>query len=77
MDWTNFVGMTEVAEDVPSEYLSFRIRNWRNGELSATDFTQLSDSPKDKVAFAQYRQDLRDLPSQGADPRQWVFPVKP
>lgn len=77
MNWTNFVAMTEVADDVPNEYLVVRIRMWRNKELSATDFTQLPDAPVDKVAFATYRQELRDLPEQGIDARTWVFPTKP
>jgi hypothetical protein len=77
MDWLNFVTMMEVAEEVPAEYLEERIRIWRNQELLATDFTQLPDSPVDKIAFAAYREDLRNLPQQGDDPRLWVFPVKP
>jgi Fe-S-cluster formation regulator IscX/YfhJ len=77
MDWNDFVGITEKADEVPAAYLIERIKIWRDAELVATDFTQLPDVKVDKVAFAKYRQELRNLSSQDDDPRQWVFPVKP
>ena len=77
MDWTNFVGMTEVAEDVPNDYLIERIRNWRNAELATTDWTQLPDAPANKAVYAIYRQELRDLMAQSEDARAFIFPVKP
>ena len=77
MNWTNFVGIMEVAEDVPNDYLIERIRNWRNAELAATDYTQLSDAPADKAAYATYRQELRDLLAQSEDARAFIFPIKP
>lgn len=77
MDWTNFVGMIEVAEDVPNDYLIERIRNWRNAELVASDWTQLPDAPADKAAYATYRQELRDLMAQSEDARAFIFPIKP
>lgn len=49
------------VEIVPDEYWLERFRNWRKDELLATDWTQLEDAPADKVAFAAYRQALRDL----------------
>ena len=57
-------------------YLS-RLRNWRNKELIASDWTQVEDSPVNKSAWATYRQALRDLPTSNADPRKIVAPVKP
>jgi hypothetical protein len=77
MNWTNFVSMIETAEDVPNDYLIERIRNWRNAELVATDWTQLSDAPADKAAYAIYRQELRDLLAQSEDARVFIFPIKP
>ena len=77
MNWTNFVSMIETAEDVPNDYLIERIRNWRNAELAATDYTQLSDAPADKAAYAIYRQELRDLLAQSEDARAFIFPIKP
>lgn len=54
-----------------------QIRNWRNDELAATDWTQLSDAPVDKVAWARYRQSLRDLPSQIDDFDNVQIPARP
>jgi hypothetical protein len=54
-----------------------RMRHWRNGELARTDWTQVSDAPVDKEAWATYRQALRDLPSSNADPRQIELPAQP
>jgi hypothetical protein len=59
------------------ETLMARIKHWRNNELKTTDWTQLSDSKADKVAWATYRQALRDLPASNADPRKIVAPIKP
>jgi len=63
--------------DAPNDAKWEQIRLWRNDELSLSDWTQLSDSPVDKSAWAQYRQLLRDLPSQGGNADDAVFPVKP
>jgi len=37
------------------------VRNYRNHLLVVTDWTMIPDSPVDKVAWATYRQSLRDL----------------
>jgi len=54
-----------------------QIRLWRNAELKNTDWTQLTDSPVDAAAWAIYRQNLRDLPSQGELADEVEFPVAP
>jgi hypothetical protein len=54
-----------------------RLRYWRDSELARTDFTQIADAPVDKIAWAKYRQLLRDLPSSNADPRKIKFPTSP
>ncbi len=53
------------------------VRAVRNAELTATDWTQVADSTVDKAAWATYRQALRDLPTQNADPKQIFFPARP
>jgi hypothetical protein len=56
----NYV-ITELSQE---EVLSAVIRGRRNFELSASDWTQIPDSPlsaKDKAAWGTYRQTLRDL----------------
>ena len=54
-----------------------QIRAWRNQQLAATDWTQLSDSPLDKEAWATYRQALRDLPAQSGLADDAEFPTAP
>lgn len=54
-----------------------QIRLWRNLELSKTDWTQVADAPVNKNAWAQYRQQLRDLPEQNCLADEVVFPEKP
>jgi hypothetical protein len=52
------------------------IRNQRNRLLLESDWTQLSDSPADKTAWAVYRQALRDI-TQQSDPFNLIWPQKP
>lgn len=54
-----------------------QIKLWRNAQLAASDWTQVSDSPADKTAWAKYRQALRDLPAQGGKAEDAKFPVAP
>ena len=54
-----------------------QIKNWRNAELAKSDWTMHTDAPTDKVAWAAYRQALRDLPAQGGDADKATFPNKP
>ncbi len=54
-----------------------QIKLWRNAELARTDWTQVSDSPADKAAWATYRQALRDLPAQGGSADDAEFPTAP
>jgi hypothetical protein len=63
--------------DATDEQKIKQIRLWRNRELVETDWTMISDASTDKEAWAEYRQALRDLPSQNADPKQIVFPTRP
>jgi hypothetical protein len=53
------------------------IRAQRNALLSACDWTQLADAPVDDLAWAVYRQALRDIPDQPGFPANVVWPVAP
>jgi hypothetical protein len=64
-----------VDYDIEQQFLY--VRNIRKAELFATDWTQVADAPVDKAAWATYRQQLRDLPTQNADPKKIVFPTRP
>ena len=58
--------MTDEVRD-PAGYTPMqRIKNARNMLLNASDWTQGSDSPlsdSEKTKWANYRQELRDLPA--------------
>lgn len=53
-----------------------RIRAERNALLAASDWTQLADAPVNALAWATYRQALRDITNQ-ADPFAIEWPVEP
>jgi hypothetical protein len=53
------------------------VRNQRNNLISASDWTQLADSPADKAAWATYRQALRDIPQQEGFPLNVMWPTPP
>lgn len=77
--WTSTpVSAEVVAERTVNE--SERLRTERNALLTASDWTQLVDSPLDaaaKTAWSQYRQALRDVPSQPGYPWTVSWPVAP
>ena len=54
-----------------------RLRETRDGLLFQSDWTQVSDAPIDATAWATYRQALRDLPANTADPANPTWPTKP
>lgn len=78
----------EYLEDDAPELLALRsaermdvLRDKRNSILASTDYTQLADFQKmlteeQQAAWAEYRQQLRDLP-QTVDPEAPVFPLSP
>lgn len=53
------------------------VKSQRNLLLQGSDWTQVPDSPVDSVAWATYRQELRDLPDNTTDPREVVWPTPP
>ena len=63
--------------DATDEQKWEQIKLWRNAALARTDWTQVSDSPADKAAWATYRQTLRDLPAQAGLAEEAVFPAQP
>jgi hypothetical protein len=74
---TNFVSNLGNDNEVSDELYLMRLRYWRDTELARTDWTQVADAPVDKLAWATYRQALRDLPASNADPRQIELPAQP
>lgn len=65
----------EIQADADSE--AAKVRAQRNALLSSCDWTQVADAPVDSLAWAVYRQKLRELPEQEGFP--WVvdWPLPP
>jgi Phage tail assembly chaperone protein len=73
-----------VAIDMPDEtkaaldaQQATSVRAERNKRLSACDWTQLADAPVDNLAWAIYRQALRDIPEQPGFPLNITWPEMP
>lgn len=65
----------EIAANTDSQ--AAQVRKQRDDLLASCDWTQLSDAPVDKQAWAIYRQELRDISSQAGFPWEVVFPKDP
>lgn len=66
--------------EIEAQEISFawkRLRSRRTQLLSACDWTQVPDAPVDSLAWAIYRQALRDLPAKTEDPRNPQWPTPP
>ena len=59
------------------EQLAARARSERDALLKESDWTQVPDAPVDQVAWAEYRQALRDVPQQAGFPTDIDWPTKP
>jgi len=53
------------------------LRSYRDLRLTSSDWTQVADALVDKAAWATYRQQLRDLPSNTTDLENPVWPTPP
>lgn len=53
------------------------VRSQRNRLLYECDWTQLSDAPVNSLDWANYRQELRDVPNQAGFPWSVVWPTPP
>ena len=53
------------------------VRTSRDAKLAECDWTQVADAPVDKVAWATYRQALRDVTTQSGFPWTITWPVEP
>ena len=71
--WTQVWVSIELPEDVAAA----NVRSYRDRLLTETDWTQVSDAPVDKEAWATYRQALRDISLQEGFPWSVEWAVKP
>jgi len=68
----------EIAALRPAEEGAWEtLRAERDRLLAASDWTVLGDSPTPTAAWKTYRQALRDLPANTADPFNPVWPTPP
>jgi hypothetical protein len=67
----------EAAKKAAEEATANAVRAKRNTLLVESDWTQLPDAPVDAVAWAAYRQGLRDISDQPGFPVDVVWPVPP
>ncbi len=72
------LSQAEVEAEIAANGGFIELRMERDARLSASDWTQFSDVTLDnKAAWATYRQALRDLPANTADPETPSWPEKP
>tara|TARA_B100000945_G_scaffold78377_1_gene60557 strand:+ start:2292 stop:2912 length:621 start_codon:yes stop_codon:yes gene_type:complete len=77
--YTTESGFFNPNERTESEYIKI-LRERRDILLTESDWTRMDDnqlSSDKKVEWATYRQALRDLPANTADPSNPTFPTKP
>jgi hypothetical protein len=74
-DGESFTAPFPSQEEIDAAWKALRAQ--RDAKLSASDWTQLADAPVDDLVWAVYRQALRDLPANTADPMNPVWPEMP
>ena len=83
---TTFNNEIQRRKDLDDEYVNsstflwMKLRSERDNLLLSSDFTQLGDiglSESKKTEWINYRQSLRDLPTNTSDPANPTWPTKP
>ena len=65
------------VENLPQDDAERNVRSRRDTLLAESDWTQVADAPVDQVAWATYRQSLRDVPQQAGFPYNVTWPTEP
>lgn len=63
-----------------NDAMASKVRNERDALLTTCDWTQMPDSPLDelaKAAWANYRQELRNVPELSGFPNDFTWPTAP
>lgn len=71
--WTQVWQTQQLAENEAAT----NVRAYRDSLLTKTDWTQVSDAPVNKEAWATYRQALRDISLQEGFPWDVTWPEQP
>lgn len=74
LDWAQLPFDQVQPAQVEDYLLLQRVRKTRDRLLQESDWTQLSDAPVERDAWARYRQALRDVPQQKGFPAEVVWP---
>jgi hypothetical protein len=69
--------LTQDEQNAMVENQAKSVRATRNDKLKECDWTQISDAPVDKTAWAAYRQTLRDITAQSGFPWAVDWPDAP
>lgn len=69
--------MIIINSEKKNDIQSKKIREERDVILSDCDWTQVADAPVDQAAWATYRQELRDIPTQVGFPNEITWPIEP
>lgn len=73
-----FDGTRPALRDITTPPITWDIiRSKRNKLLSKSDYTQMPDYPGDKIVWAEYRQELRDITDAFDNPDDVVWPTSP
>jgi hypothetical protein len=78
--WLQKWVISQATEQEISDRISIKssnVRDQRNQLLAQSDWTQVLDAPVDQQAWAQYRQQLRDVTTQPGFPLEVVWPQQP
>lgn len=78
--WTQQFEVVDKSEqelEQEDEQQAQAVRSQRNSLLTECDWTQVEDAPVNKVAWAAYRQALREVPDQEGFPWNVTWPDKP
>lgn len=76
----NEMAVDAVPESLLSALLEAEVRQERDGLLTASDWTQVADGPLSsttRVAWAAYREALRNVPQQEGFPATIEWPTAP
>jgi hypothetical protein len=73
----NVVSMTLEEIQEHTEAHSTQVRAERNARIAASDWTQIADAKVDQVAWAKYRQALREVTRQVGFPWSVQWPTQP
>lgn len=80
MNYRDILPLFIDSQNLSNEQIIQIMRNWRNSQLAASDWSQLPDIDPTRIdveAWKQYRQELRDMLKQNDDPKLIVLPEPP